>query len=101
MNETARNVASIAAAVGVAGLLLPVSWLRAEYQRAASAALTEWGTKSMLITGGRGVNPRCRADAAGGWPCCSRLFAACSAMCELRPISRRTAEARVSGRGLG
>ena len=45
MNETARNVASIAAALGVAGLLLPVAWLRAEYQRAASVALLlgAWG----------------------------------------------------------
>jgi O-antigen ligase len=45
MNETARNVAAVAAAVGVAGLLLPVAWLRAEYQRAASAALLigAWG----------------------------------------------------------
>ncbi|HMN99735.1 MAG TPA: O-antigen ligase family protein [Miltoncostaeaceae bacterium] len=45
MNETARNVAAIAAAVGVAGLLLPVAALRAEYQRAASAALLlgAWG----------------------------------------------------------
>jgi O-antigen ligase len=45
MNETARNVAVVAAAVGVAGLLLPVAFLRAEYQRAASAALLigAWG----------------------------------------------------------
>ncbi len=45
MNETARNVAAIAAVVGVAGLLLPVAALRAEYQRAASAALLlgAWG----------------------------------------------------------
>ena len=45
MNETARNVAAIAAAVGVAGLLLPLAGLRAEYQRAASAALLigAWG----------------------------------------------------------
>jgi O-antigen ligase len=45
MNEAARNVAAVAAAVGVAGLLLPVAWLRAEYQRAASAALLigAWG----------------------------------------------------------
>jgi O-antigen ligase len=45
MNETARNVAAVAAAVGVVGLLLPVAWLRAEYQRAASAALLigAWG----------------------------------------------------------
>ena len=45
MNETARNVAAVAAAVGVAGLLLPLAFLRAEYQRAASAALLigAWG----------------------------------------------------------
>ena len=45
MNETARNVAAVAAAVGVAGLLAPLAFLRAEAQRAASAALLigAWG----------------------------------------------------------
>ena len=55
MNETARNVATIAAAVGVAGLLLPLAGLRAEYQRAASAALLigAWGwLLAGLVPGG-------------------------------------------------
>ena len=45
MSETARNVAAVAAAVGVAGLLAPLPALRAEAQRAASAALLlgAWG----------------------------------------------------------
>lgn len=45
MSETARNVAAVAAAVGVAGLLAPLPALRAEAQRAASVALMlgAWG----------------------------------------------------------
>ena len=35
-------------------------------RRAASAALTEWDTKSILITSGHRVNSRCRAAATGG-----------------------------------
>ena len=45
MSETARNVAAIAAALGVVGLLAPLPLLRSEAQRAAALALTlaSWG----------------------------------------------------------
>jgi O-antigen ligase len=65
MNETARNVAAIAAAVGVAGLLLPLAGLRAEYQRAASAALLigAWGwLLAGLVPGGDAEDAAGRFD---------------------------------------
>lgn len=45
MNETAREIAAIAAAIGVVGLLAPLPLLRSEAQRAASLALLlgAWG----------------------------------------------------------
>lgn len=45
MSETARNIAAVAAAVGVTGLLAPLPLLRSEAQRAASLALllASWG----------------------------------------------------------
>ena len=45
MSETARNVAAIAAALGIVGLLAPLPLLRSEAQRAAALALTlaSWG----------------------------------------------------------
>lgn len=45
MNETAREIAAVAAAIGVVGLLAPLPLLRSEAQRAASLALLlgAWG----------------------------------------------------------
>ena len=45
MSETARNVAAVAAALGIVGLLAPLPLLRSEAQRAAALALTlaSWG----------------------------------------------------------
>ncbi|MGD9696730.1 MAG: O-antigen ligase family protein [Thermoleophilia bacterium] len=45
MSEAVREVAAIAGAAGVCGLLLPLPWFRQEHQRAAALALTvaAWG----------------------------------------------------------
>ncbi len=61
MNEAARNVAAIAAAAGIAGLLLPLPVLRSEAQRAAALAVTlaAWGI--LLAT----LVPE--GDAKAGW----------------------------------
>ena len=50
MNEAARNVAAIAAAVGALGLLLPLPAVRAEAQRAASLAVLVAAWAMMLAT---------------------------------------------------
>jgi O-antigen ligase len=62
MSEVVRNVAAVAGAAGVAGLLLPLPRLRTEPQRAAAAALTLASWAIVIGTLVSGHNARAALD---------------------------------------